>query len=125
MATSGKITPKVEKAFLLALSENPNVSIAAKITKVSRNSWYERRKRNETFSKAWDKAEDMGIDALIDKVRGCAMGDEPDMSKTRLTAAFFLIKAKRPEYRDKYDVNMAGDLTVKVMKFADGGDNSK
>jgi len=125
MATPNKITPQAKQTFLERLSATGATTKAAEATKISRNSWYRLRKRNKNFDNDCIEAKAMGIEVLIDKVMGCAMGDGPDMSKTRLTAAFFLIKGNRPEYRDTYQMNVGGSLTVKIQKFTDGNKTSK
>ena len=136
MGAPYKITPKRQQTFLDVLSETGNITEACKAIKVSRMSLYRFRKKNKKFAEAWEEAEYRGVDALIEEARRRAHDgvDEPHFYQDQIvgyvrkysdTLLIFLIKAKRPEYRDTYQMNMDGTLTVKIVKFTDGSKHTK
>lgn len=80
--------------FLEALQRHGVVTLAAQAANISRETAYVERSHNEWFREQWEKALDLGLDALEDaaKVRALTMSD---------TLLIFLLKANRPEkYRE-------------------------
>ena len=137
MATPNKITPKKQKDFLDILSQIGSITKACEHVKISRNSFYNFRKKNKKFAEEWEEAEKRGVDGLIEEARRRAYGTEELLlydkerkevkirSKYSDNLLMFLIKAKRPEYRESYQMNVGGDLTIKVVKFTDGSKAAK
>ena len=136
MATPNKITPKKQKAFLDNLSETGSVKKACEAIKISRNSFYNFRKKNKKFTEQWEEAEKRGVDALIEEARRRAhdgvdepvyyKGDRIDtIRKYSDVLLMFLIKAKRPEYRESYQMSVDGNITIKIQKFTDGSKTPK
>jgi len=136
MARPNKITPKKQKAFLNNLSETGSVKKACEAIKISRNSFYNFRKKNKKFTEQWEEAEKRGVDALIEEARRRAhdgvdepvyyKGDRIDtIRKYSDVLLMFLIKAKRPEYRESYQMSVDGNITIKIQKFTDGSKTPK
>ncbi len=63
-ASPGSWTAKKERAFLGALADSCNVTIAAKVAGVSGSSIYLRRSNNAAFRRGWDHALAAGYAAL-------------------------------------------------------------
>lgn len=78
--------------FLKALQKHGVVTTAAQMAGIERTTAYVERSHNEEFRKQWDKALELGVEALEDiaKVRAFSGSD---------TLLIFLLKANRP---DKY-----------------------
>lgn len=107
-------------SFLAALAETGSVTKAIALTGVKVRTLYGLKKSDEEFAKQWEAALDAGVDQLIDEARRRAYDgvEEQVFDKNgQLTGVrkkfsdillMFLIKAKRPEYRDRYGVEMTG-----------------
>src|SRR5689334_22893136 len=75
-----EITPKHRAEFLKALEENAgNVTIAAKVSGVSRTEWYRIRDEEPAFRAEWDAALQRSNSVLIDEAirRASAGTDKP------------------------------------------------
>lgn len=136
MAKNYKFNPKKQEKFLELFAETGNIKQSCTLVKISQNTVYRLRKKSKKFAEAWEEAESQGVDSLIAEARRRAYEgvDEPVFYKGEHcglirkysdTLLIFLIKAKRPEYRDNYQMNLSGDLTVKIVKFADGSKTAK
>jgi len=136
MANQSKLTPARQRKFLDVLSETGSAAKGALAVKISRNTLYIHRKKNKKFAEAWEEAEQRGVDALVEEARRRAYdgvnepvfykGEEVGLiCKYSDTLLMFLIKAKRPEYRENYQMNLTGDLTVNIKKFTDGRNTTK
>jgi hypothetical protein len=118
-------TPEKEVAFLAALSGTANVARACDAAGIGRTTAYEWREADEDFRKRWDKALEIGIEALEDEaVRRAKEGwDEPvfyqgqqiaTMRKYSDTLLIFLLKGRKPErYRER--VEHSGRLTLEQI----------
>lgn len=116
------------RMFLTALRTTANVTRAAELAGIHRDTAYEWRK-DEAFAVAWAEALERGLDALEDEgmrrasegtrkhvismgkiVRG--LDGEPLMEHTHSdTLLMFFLKARRPGYRDRSTVDLnVGDL---------------
>ena len=139
MKNANGYTPAKKKKFLDALSNGATVAKAANIAKVSRSGINKHRnnKKNKLFAEAWLEAVEAGTDAMEDEAdrRGRIGWDEPVWYKGEIagvvrkysdTLLIFMLKARRPDkFRERTDVNVTGDITVKVVKFANGSNNTK
>ena len=69
-------------AFLTALQEDPNVSLACDLAAISRESAYQWRKADKAFAKAWDNALERCRDTARSSIfkRGILGWDEPMVS---------------------------------------------
>jgi hypothetical protein len=89
--------------FLSVLASSCNVSRAARLAKVGRQTAYDRRTSNAEFAKAWDHAIETGVDALEYEARRRAMDGYRDNKRYSDLLMIFLLKAHRPEkYRDNF-----------------------
>lgn len=128
---------RAREAFLLTLSETGQISKSAKKADVSRQTLYEWRKADVEFAKAWDAALEKAYDVLEDVAieratkgtlrpvfqGGVKVGSVREYSDGLLA---LLLKAHKPAFRDKSDVNVSGslslvDLVLAARKPAEGG----
>jgi hypothetical protein len=72
-----KLTPAVQRAFLDALAETGSVTKAVAIAGASRTRVYALRKADSEFANAWDQAEEMAADLLLDEARRRALEGVP------------------------------------------------
>jgi hypothetical protein len=123
MANSAKTTGTAKKRekFLAALSETGNVSRAAQLAGIGRQTVYTHKKSDTEFSKAWDAALDEAADLLEEEARRRAyagveepvyyQGKRVDLiRKYSDTLMIFLLKGCRPEkYADHRRVEHTGE----------------
>ena len=109
--------------FLEELSASGNVTSAAKQANISRRTAYNWRNESEAFKEEWDRAADLGTDALEDEairraqsgvLEAVYQGKEKVGTIRRFsdTLLIFLLKGRRPEkFRDFVSHRLAGDPT--------------
>lgn len=127
MANLTKLTPKKRQEFVNHLREmGGNVSRACAAINISRQSFYELRKRDESFAAAWEEAVEYGLDELEQEARRRALhGTEKPVfyrgaecgviREYSDTLMIFLLKGGRPEkYRER--VEHAGHVGVTVVR---------
>lgn len=117
-----------EKAtFLAALREGATHSAAAERAGVSQQTLRRWRQADEEFALQVADAIDAGTDRMIDEARrravdgheepiyhrGVAVGSAQRYSDNLL---MFLIKARRPEYRDSYRVEHSGRIEQRITR---------
>ena len=125
-------TAKKRQAFLAALAETANVLRSSEIARIARRTAYDWKAADSEFADAWERALDIGADALEDEaVRRAVEGvDEPVFYQGKAcgvvrkysdTLLIFLLKGLRPKkYRDRppratgvpYDGPIAFEVTV-------------
>jgi hypothetical protein len=117
MSARTQLTPKKKANFLKHLAKHGNVSAAALASGTRRASWYEHKAKDPEFSQAWDDAIEISTDLLILELRrraykgtrkpvfhqGIRCGSVREYSDS---LGMFLVKAKRPEYRDNKTVDL-------------------
>jgi len=131
-----EFTEERQAIFINHLIETANVSSGAKLAGVARKTVYKfKDARNDTgdllhpeFAEAWDEAVEEGTDNLVEEARrrakdgiekpvgwyqGVSGGTVQEYSDSLL---MFLIKARRPEYRERADVTLHGDITIIKME---------
>jgi hypothetical protein len=118
-------TPEREIAFLAALSATANVLRACEAAGIGRTTAYDWRDADEDFRKRWDRALEIGVEALEDEaVRRAHEGwEEPVMyqgqqcatvRKYSDTLLIFLLKGRKPErYRER--VEHSGKMTLEQI----------
>jgi hypothetical protein len=126
MANKIKLTPKRKVKFLEHLAELGNVTDSAKLIGVSTVCLYQHKKDDPEFHAAWEAAADIGVENQIDECRRRAFEgiDEPIVYQGQITAikkaysdtlAMFLIKARRPEYRERMiDIPQEGKFSLTI-----------
>lgn len=121
-------TPKKEAAFLEALSINGgNVARACARARFSRNAAYQWRADKPEFAAKWDRAVEIGTDALEDEAlrrahdgterpvfqKGVCVGHVREYSDTLL---IFMLKARRPErFKDRVANEFSGSVGSYVV----------
>jgi hypothetical protein len=113
-------TRKWVRAFLAALSIEPNVTVACESAKIDRSTAYKFREDNKTFRQQWDDAIESGCDRMeseafrravngVDRPvyqMGTQVGFVREYSDTLMV---LLLKAHKPKkYRDNSAVEMSG-----------------
>jgi hypothetical protein len=116
------LTTKKRKKFLEALADGMSVTSAAAHAGFSRVYAYQVKDADPEFAALWDDAVEQAADKLEDEVRRRAMGHmESIVYKGEVTGqvlrhsdlmTIFLLKAKRPEFKDnaKVEVNVGDRL---------------
>ena len=70
------------------------------------------QKKDKKFDESMKEAKELSVDILVDTARSRALKGD---SKAADALLMFLIKANRPEYRDKYDINAKVDANIKII----------
>ena len=124
MANRTKFTPRARKQFLAALAETANVTASAASIHISRRRMYELRDEDDKLAAEWDDAIEQATDSLEAEARRRAKDGvlEPVFYQGKKVASVArysdhlleqLLKAHRPEkFRERYDVNVKGALTL-------------
>lgn len=133
VADRTRLTKKKKEEFLEHLRTTANVSDSALKINVSRTALYERRDKDPAFKADWDKAVELGTDALEDEgvrrakdgvtkpvfYKGMICGGVQEYSDTLL---MFMLKGRRPEkFKDRNEVTgKDGEpLTVQIVRHGD------
>ena len=115
-----KITRPKKRAFLAAYAEVGNVSQAAKIAGIDRQTHYDWKRNDPDYAEAFGHAEEMAADRLEQEARRRAVKgvEEPifyqgkkvgTVQKYSDTLLIFLLKGARPEkYAERYDQRISG-----------------
>lgn len=113
-------TQEKKEAFLEFLSSTGNITQAAQHAGVSRRTVYDHKAADPDFEKAWDAAEQLGLDAMEDEVtrRGVEGWDEPVwyqgeqcgvVRKFSDTLLMYRLNGGRPEkYRQRVSTELTG-----------------
>ncbi len=121
-------TAKKRQAFLAALAETANVLKSSEIARIARRTVYDWKSADSEFADAWERALDIGTDALEDEaVRRAHDGvDEPVFYQGKAcgvvrkysdTLLIFLLKGRRPEkYKDR-PIHEPGGVGGKPVEF--------
>ena len=116
MPTNKKRTTATQEAFLKALAKVGNVSAAAKMAGVTRQSAYAWRK-DDAFKVRWEDAIDEAIDGLeYELLKRAASGKKPSD-----VLLMFALKGLKPEkYRDNHTHRLqgadGGGLVVQIVE---------
>ena len=101
-----------EKAYISALSQTGNWSLAAQMASVDRKTARMRYLTYPPFREACDDAMEMGVDILEAEARRRAMAGSDVL-------LIFLLKAHRPEkFRDQYHVQTTSTPTDYVIDLS-------
>ena len=88
-----------KKRFIDALTTHGTVRHAAQAAGVSRNTVYRWRQEDFEFAEAWSEAHENAAGVVENVIYEQAVGGNT-------LAAFFYLKAHRPKYRDRLNVNI-------------------
>jgi hypothetical protein len=117
-------TPKKKAAFCEALALGVTVGTAAEAVGMSRSSAYWQRENNPAFAEAWDEAYAESTELLEAEAFQRAMGWQETITdkngNVRVVERhsdillMFLLKARKPEYRDSMQVNVDNRRTIVI-----------
>ena len=88
-----------KKKFIASLTTHGTVSHAAQAAGVSRNTAYRWRQDDHEFASLWDEARENAVDAVESTIYQQAVS-------ANTLAAFFYLKAHRPIYRDRLNIDI-------------------
>jgi len=89
----------MKKRFIETLAAQGTVLHAAQAAGVSRNTAYRWRQDDHEFACLWDEAHENAVDAVESTIYQQALGGNT-------LAAFFYLKAHRPIYRDRLNIDI-------------------
>lgn len=111
-------TDRAREVFLKTLRATCNVTRSAHRAGMSRQSAYQWRKEDQAFADDWDDAIESAADKLEEVVFRRATTGKSD----RL--AEILLKAHRPKYRDKQEVDHRHGITAEAAEWLGLNKNS-
>ena len=88
-----------KKTFIETLEAQGTVSHAAKAAGVSRQTAYRWRDEDPEFADLWSEAHENAVDAVENVIYQRALGGD-------VIAAIFYLKAQRPKFRDRLNINV-------------------
>jgi 20S proteasome alpha/beta subunit len=88
-----------KKRFIAALTAQGTVYHAAQAAGISRQTAYRWQRDDLEFAEAWDEAMDNAVDAVESSIYQQAIGGNT-------LAAIFYLKAHRPKYRDRLNIDL-------------------
>ena len=88
-----------KKKFIETLEAQGTVLHAAKAAGVSRWTAYRWRQDDLEFADQWDEAHENAVDAVENVIYQRALGGD-------VIAAIFYLKAQRPKFRDRLNINV-------------------
>ena len=114
---STALTKKKRRDFLQALADGMSVTSAAAYAGLSRRYMYEIKDMDPEFAAAWDDPIEQATDRQEDAIRRRAIEGETEpvwyrgeivghVQKTSDLLKMFLMKARRPEYRDSAELEI-------------------
>lgn len=112
--------------FIVALRVMGKVSFAAQAAGVERQSTYQARRNDEEFARQWDEVIEERLDGYEKEIERRAFEgwEEPVYQRGEQVGtvhrfdsalAMFYLKAKRPEFRDRLQLNREAILTPEVI----------
>ena len=126
-----KCTPRKKTAFLRELRRCGLINKAADACRLSRSVLYQHKRKSKTFAADWDHAVDDAVDSVLieEATRRAVQGvKKPLAYQGELTGDYvreysdsllmFLIKGKRPEYRNSISMGRTGEGAPAVVHFS-------
>jgi hypothetical protein len=124
MANRPKADAKREQFLAQVAETGGNISEACRLCGLNRRTVYDWKWNDEEFSRQWDEAVKLGLDALEDEaIRRAYQGvDEPVFYKGAVCGQVRkysdqllvqLLRGKKPDvYRERMDMNVSGGLKI-------------
>lgn len=114
-------TGKWKDKFLRELAKWPHVGEAARAARVSRDTCYNWKARDEDFSRAWDEALTVGVHAVADLVRtfvktALKPGGDPRNVAAAARLAELELRSHLPAYRERVEAAVAGGIIILPAK---------
>ena len=88
-----------KKKFIAALTSHGTVYHAAQAAGISRQTAYRWQREDPEFAEQWDEAHENAVDAVESSIYQQAIGGNT-------LAAIFYLKAHRPIYRDRLNIDV-------------------
>jgi len=107
-----------KKRFIETLAAQGTVSHAAQAAGVSRNTAYRWRQNDLKFAEAWEEAHENAVDAVESVLYQSAL-------RGNIVAIIFYLKAHRPIYRDKLNIDLKqvqSEIEDKIAQLRQRGD---
>ena len=107
-----------KKRFLIALTEQGTVYHAAQAAGVSRQTAYRWRHEDSDFADQWEEAFENAVDEVENTIYQQAVGGNT-------LAAIFYLKAHRPIYRDRLNIDieqLRGEIEERMAQLRSTGD---
>src|SRR5687768_232619 len=107
-----------KKRFIETLAAQGTVSHAAEAAGVSRNTVYRWRQEDHEFASLWDEAHENAVDAVESVLYQSAL-------RGNIVAIIFYLKAHRPIYRDKLNIDLKqvqSEIEEKIAQLREKGD---
>lgn len=99
---------KTKRTFLNNLAKVGNITEAAKLTDIDRQTVYNWRNQDKNFAQDMAKSLDTSTQILEDEAYRRAMG------KSDLLL-MFLLKSRDPKYRDRQEIDHKGMITISAQ----------
>lgn len=101
--------------FLACLRKGNTVAGAAAVAGIARSTAYEWRRNDSDFAREWDDAIEVGTDSIEDALLDKALRMD---SAESVTAAIFLLKARRPQkYCDKHQRKYTKEIVISQIEI--------
>ena len=107
-----------KKRFIETLAAQGTVSHAAQAAGVSRNTAYRWRQDDHEFASLWDEAHENAVDAVESVLYQSAL-------RGNTLAIIFYLKAHRPIYRDRLNIDLKqvqSEIEDKIAQLRQRGD---
>jgi hypothetical protein len=107
-----------KKRFIEALAAQGTVSHAAQAAGVSRNTAYRWQREDPEFADQWEEARENAVDAVESTIYQQAVGGNT-------LAAIFYLKAHRPIYRDRLNIDIKqvqSEIEEKIAQLRENRD---
>jgi|SRR5215213_621753 len=107
-----------KKRFMETLAAQGTVSHAAEAAGVSRNTAYRWRQEDYEFAALWDEAHENAVDAVESVLYQKALSGDT-------IAMIFYLKAHRPIYRDRLNIDIKqvqSEIEEKIAQLRQNGD---
>ena len=107
-----------KKRFIETLAAQVTVSHAAQAAGVSRNTAYRWRQDDHEFASLWDEAHENAVDAVESVLYQSAL-------RGNTLAIIFYLKAHRPIYRDRLNIDLKqvqSEIEDKIAQLRQRGD---
>src|SRR5688572_8272935 len=107
-----------KKRFIETLAAQGTVSHAAQAAGVSRNTAYRWRHEDLEFADAWDEAHENAVVAVESVLYQKALSGD-------IVAVIFYMKAHRPQYRDRLNIDIKqvqSEIEEKIAQLRENGD---
>ena len=107
-----------KKRFIAALTTKGTVYHAAQAAGISRQTAYRWQRDDPEFADQWDEARENAVDAVESTIYQQAVGGNT-------LAAIFYLKAHRPIYRDKLNIDLKqvqSEIEDKIAQLREKGD---